>query len=67
MRFKDNGIQALIESDSEVDIITLPYAAMLVSKNCHTNIGGQKIIVSSFEIIEIVLANIKIENKQNQT
>lgn len=50
-------IQALLDSNSEVNVMTLAYAAKLDLKVQLTNIGAQKIDGSNFYIFGIVLAS----------
>ena len=50
-------MQALIDSSSKVNAITLGYALKLGLKICFTNVKTQKIDGSTLEIFGIVLAS----------
>ena len=51
------GVKALIDSGSEVNVMTLAYALKLGFKVYHTDVGAQKINSSTLETFEMVLAN----------
>lgn len=59
LHFKKDGlkIQALIDSDNEVNKMAPAYAAKLGLKIEPTNIKGQKINNSTFKMFDIVLAS----------
>lgn len=50
-------VQALIDSNNEINAMTLAYAAKLGFKICLSNVGVQMIDGSTFETFEIVLAS----------
>lgn len=54
---KNEQIQALINSNNEVNAITLTYVAKLSLKIRHTNVETQKFDDSIHKRFEIVLAN----------
>lgn len=60
---KKNNIYTLINSKSEVNIMTLVYASKLGFKTRHTNILAQKIVGFTLEIYEMVLASFQAEDK----
>ena len=55
-------VQALINSDSKVNVMTSGYALKLGLKVCLTNIRVQKIDSSTLETFKIVLAKFQMEN-----
>ena len=57
------GVRALIDLESEVNAIILAYALKLALKVYSTNVEAQKIDGSTFEIFEIVLASLLVEDK----
>lgn len=59
MQFRKNQVktQALIDSGSEINVITLAYIASLGLKVWQTNVGAQKINGSTLEIFEIALTS----------
>lgn len=61
--FKKNKVQALINLNNKVNIISLIYAINLSLKIRFINVGTQKIGSSIIEIFEIVLTSIKVEDK----
>ena len=61
---KENKMQALIDLGSEVNAMTLIYAAKLGLKICHINVEAQKINNSTFKTFGIVLASFQVEDKQ---
>ena len=65
LRFhKDNlGVRALIDSDSEINAISLVYTSKLDLKVYHTNIGAQKIDGSTPKTFKMVLASFQVEDK----
>lgn len=63
--FKNNKIQALINSSSEVNAMTLTYTAKLDLKVWHINVKTQKIEGFTLEIFGMVLAIFQIEDKQD--
>lgn len=58
-----NEIQALINSSSKVNAITLVYILKLGLQARQTNIGDQKIHGSIFKTFKIVLARFQVEDK----
>lgn len=65
MKFKKNHIkvQALINSDSEVNIMTSAYVAILGLRVCSIDIGAQKIDRFILLTYGMVLANFQLEDK----
>ena len=63
IRFKKNKVQALIDSGSEVNAMTLGYALKLGLKVCPTNVGAQKIDGFTLKTFEMVLASFQVEDK----
>ena len=61
--FKKNEIQALIDSSSKVNAMTLTYAAKLDFKVRHINIRALKVNSSTFDTFKIVLAKFQVEDK----
>lgn len=57
VRFKKDKAQVLINSESEVNTMTLVYISKLGLKVRLTNIKVQKVDSSTFEIFGIVLAS----------
>ena len=49
IQFKKNEVQALFDSNSEINTITLAYALKLGLKVHHSNVEAQKIGDSTFE------------------
>ena len=60
---KKATIQALINSDSEVNVMTLAYAANFGLKVYSINVGAQKIDDSSLKTFGIVIAAFQVEDK----
>ena len=69
IRFKKNEVQvqALLNSDSEVNAITLEYASKLGLKVCPTDVRAQKIDGSIFETFGMVLASFQMDDKLGRT
>lgn len=65
VHFKKNQaeIQALINSRSKVNVMTLAYISKLGLKVWSTNMRAQKINNSTLKIFGMVLANFQINNK----
>lgn len=65
VRFKKDqaNIQALLDSGSEINTISLAYAAKLGFKDRLTNVDAQKIDGSILKMFEIVLVSFQVENK----
>ena len=65
IRFKKNEVQvqALIDSGSEVNAMTLGYASKLGLKIRPTDVGAQKIDGSTLEMFGMVLASFQVEDK----
>ena len=61
--FKNNEVWALINSDNEVNSMTLSYIAKLGLKIRHTDARAQKIDSSIFETFKMILANFQVEDK----
>lgn len=57
----------MINSDSKVITMIVAYNLKLYLKIYCTNVRAQKINKSTFEIFEIVLASIQVENKLKKT
>ena len=55
--FKKNKVQALINSGSKVNVITLVYASKLGFRVRQTDVGAQKIDSSTLETFGMVLAS----------
>ena len=55
-------VQALIDSGSKVNAMTLGYASKLGLKICLTNVGAQKIDGSTLKMFGMVLASFQVEN-----
>lgn len=60
--FKKNKVQALINSDSKVNVIISIYTLKLGLQVCHTNIRTQKIDGFTFKIFKMVLASFQIKD-----
>ena len=60
--FKKNKVQALIDSGSGVNAMTLGYASNLGLKVRPTNLRAQKINGSTLETFEMVLASFQVED-----
>ena len=58
-----NGLQALLDSGSEVNAITPAYTSKLKLKARYTNVGAQKIDGSTLETFGMVLASFQVEDK----
>ena len=65
--FKKNEVQALIDSDNEVNAMTPAYTTKQSLKLHHTNIGAQKIDGFTLKTFGMVLANFQIEDKLGKT
>lgn len=65
MQFQKNKaiIQALINSSSEVNVMTFAYAKQLGFRIRKTDVGVQKIDNTLLEIFEMIIANFQIEDK----
>lgn len=61
--FKKNKVWALIDSSSEINVMTLTYAAKWDMKVRHTNVGAWKIDGSTLKMFKMVLASFQVENK----
>lgn len=61
-----NKMQALIDFDSKVNIITLIYVLKLGLRVRQTKVKAQKIDGSTLETFKIVLASFQLENKLEQ-
>ena len=61
--FKKNEVQALIDSGSKVNAMTLGYALKLGLKVRPTDGGAQKINSFTFETFGMVLASFQVKNK----
>lgn len=61
--FKNNRVWTLIDSNGEVNVMTLIYAAKLGLKICRTNIGAQKIDDFTLKMFGMVLASFQVENQ----
>ena len=61
--FKKKEVQALINSDSEVNAMTPAYASRLSLWVYHTNIGAQKIDGFTLETFGMVLVSFQVEDK----
>ena len=61
--FKKKEVQALIDSGSEVNAITLAYALRLGRRVYRTDIRAQKIDGSTLKIFGMVLASFQVEDK----
>lgn len=57
------GIRALIDSDSEINVMTPVYAAKLGLKADCTDIGAHNIDGPTFKIFGIILVSFQVENK----
>ena len=64
---KKNNVQALINSGSKINAMTLRYASKLGLKVRSTNGGAQKFDKSTFKMFEIVLASFQVEDKLKKT
>ena len=60
-------IQALIDSGSKINAMTLAYAKKLGFRTQKTDVRAQKIDRSSLDIFEIVIVGFQILNKQGRT
>ena len=67
IRFKKKKIQALIDSGSEVNTLTLAYASRIGFQVHRTEIGAQKLDSTTFKIFKMVLASFQVENKLRKT
>ena len=67
IRFKKNKVQALFNSSSEVNAMTLPYISKLGLRAYHINIRAQKIDGSTFQTFGMVLASFQVEDKLGRT
>ena len=56
-------VQALLDSGSEINAMTLGYASKLGLKVRPTNVGAQKIDGSTLETFGMVLASFQVEDK----
>ena len=56
-------IRALLDSGSEINAMSPAYAKKLGLKTRKTNIGAQKIDVSTFETFEMVIADFQVKDK----
>ena len=63
VRFQEEQIKALLDSDSEVNAINPDFAWKLDFKVWKTNIGAQKIDSSALETFEIVIADFQMKDK----
>ena len=61
--FKKKEVQALIDSDIEVNAITPAYALKLGLRVYHNVVGAQKIDGSTFQTFGMVLTNFQVEDK----
>lgn len=60
---KNNKIQAPINSDSQINFITLTYISKVGFKVCQTDVEAQIINGSIISIFRMLLANIYIKDK----
>ena len=65
--FKKKKVQALIDSGSEFNAMTLAYAAKLDLGVRETDIGAQKIDGSTLDTFGMVLADFQVEDKLGRT
>ena len=59
-------MQALINSNNEINAITLDYTLKLSLKDCFINVNDKKIDDSIFETFEIVITSFQVKNKLSQ-
>ena len=64
IQFKKNEfqIQALINSDGEINVITLGHASKLGLKIYFTDVKARKIKSSTFKILEIILTSLQVKD-----
>lgn len=67
MKFKDyTEVQALINSNIEVNAMILPYVAVLRLRICLTDIGAQKVDWSIFLTYGMMITNFQFEDKKRK-
>ena len=59
----ESQVRALIDSGSEVNVMTAAYALRLGLQARHINVGAQKIDGCTLQTFGMVLANFQVEDK----
>ena len=69
LQFQKNttGVKALINSGSEVNVMTPVYALKLGLNIYPSDVGAQKIVGSILKIFEIILGSFQIDDKLGRT
>ena len=63
VRFHEEQVRALLNSGSEVNVMSPAYAKKLGLKTQKTNVGAQKIDGSALETFGMVIADFQVEDK----
>ena len=67
IRFKKKEVQALIDSGSEVNVMTPAYTLKLGLQVYRNDVGAQKIDGSTLQTFRMILANFQVEDKLRKT
>ena len=65
--FQEEQVRTLLDSGSEVNVMSPAYAERLGLKTRKTNVGAQKIDSSALETFGIVIADFQVEDKGGRT